>query len=72
MVQPSEVHQKAHGMRIYWSPGFSIHTVVTRKARGGEQSCASTREGGRYQVGCKNTKKKGRAPIEAEGAVNDA
>ena len=57
---------------IYWSPGFSIHTVVTREARGGEQSCASTREGGRYQVGCKSTEKKGRAPIEAEGTVNDA
>ena len=57
---------------IYWSPGFSIHTVVTREARGGEQSCASTREGGRYQVGCKSTKKKGRAPVEAEGTVNDA
>jgi hypothetical protein len=57
---------------INWSPGFSIHTVVAREARGGEQSCASTREGGRYQVGCKSTKKNGRAPVEAEGTVNDA
>jgi hypothetical protein len=46
--------------------------VVTREARGGEQSGASPREGERYQVGCKNTKKNGRAPVEAEGTVNDA
>jgi hypothetical protein len=57
---------------INWSPGFSIHTVVTREARGGERSCASTHEGGRYQVSCKSTKKNGRAPVEAEGTVNDA
>lgn len=43
--------------------------MVTREARCGEQGCACTREGGRYQVRCKSTKKKGGAPVEAEGTV---
>jgi hypothetical protein len=71
MVQTSEVHQKAYGMRSIGRLDFQ-YTPWSLERRGGEQSCASTREGGRYQVGCKSTKKKGRAPIEAEGTVNDA
>jgi len=43
--------------------------VVAREARGGEESCACTRKGGRrYQV---SGKKKGCTPVEAEGTVND-
>jgi hypothetical protein len=53
------------------SPGFSIHTVVTRAASGGEQGGACTREGGRGQVGGKRTKKKSGAPVEAKGTLND-
>jgi hypothetical protein len=53
------------------SPGFSIHTVVTREASGGEQGGACTREGGRGQVGGKRTKKKRGSPVEAKGTVND-
>jgi hypothetical protein len=51
------------------SPGFSIHTVVTREASRGEQGSACTREGGRGQVGDKKTKKKRGTPVEAKGTV---
>jgi hypothetical protein len=52
-----------------WTPGFSIHTVVTREASRGEQGSACTREGGRGQVGDKKTKKKRGTPVEAKGTV---
>jgi hypothetical protein len=45
--------------------------VVTREARSGEQGCAGTREGRRYENRCKNKKKKGCTPVEAESTVND-
>jgi hypothetical protein len=54
-----------------WSPGFSIHTVVTREASCGEKGGACTREGGRGQVICKKAEKKSGTPVEAKGTVND-
>jgi hypothetical protein len=54
-----------------WSPGLSIHTVVTREASCGEQGGACAREGGRGQVSGKNTKKKSGTPVEAKVTVND-
>lgn len=57
---------------INWSPGFSIHAVVTREARSREQSCTCPREGGGYQVHCKGAEKEARIPVKAEGTLTDA
>jgi hypothetical protein len=56
---------------IDWSPGLSIHTVVTREASCGEQGGAGTREGDRGEVSAKNTKKKSSTPVEAKDTVNN-
>jgi hypothetical protein len=57
---------------IDWSPGLSIHTVVTREASCGEQGGACTRKGDRDEVSAKKTSwKKGGTPAEAKGTVNN-
>lgn len=71
MVQPSEVHQKAHGMRSIGRLDFQ-YTPWSLERRAAASKLRERARSGRYQVGCKSTKKKGRAPIEAEGTVNDA
>ena len=55
---------------INWPSGISIHTVVTREARSGEQSCPCTGEGERHEIHCKGTERKGCASVEAAGIVH--
>jgi hypothetical protein len=63
--------RKGSWHEIDWSPGLSIHTVVTREASCGEQGGACTREGDRGEVGAKKREKKGGTPVEAKGTVNN-
>jgi hypothetical protein len=46
--------------------------MVTREARCGEQGGAGAREGGQCQVTGKSAKEKSRAPVDAQGTVNDS
>jgi hypothetical protein len=72
MVQPSEVHQKAHGMRSIGRPDFQYTPWSLERRAAASKAARARAKAGATKPVAKAQRKKGRAPIEAECAVNDA